>query len=213
MNRFITDSQPPQAVALEFDLPNDVLCDHGYEPLDGRGVVLGEQLQGQPKRAMRGLPQGCTDVPDSQGIYRIEIQLPDHGVPPGSSYEVYVGKATSLRSRFADYAEMTRRLLGLYHAHPMATDGNRFRYVHYRIASAIVDCRRVVFWYIQAPDANTPQALARLELLEIAHTTMSFHTPGAPTAHDRVLNAYDGLRSSSHGGLSGRWQEVRSLLA
>lgn len=207
MARFLTDSNPSRAVRIAFNLPNDELCLEGYEPLGDGEVRVGDGLRNAAKRALRAPPANWPSIPSKAGIYMFEI-----AAPGGAGPEVYVGKASSLKSRLADYIEMTRRLLGLYHSFPMWTDGNGFRYVHYRMAAAIVDQRDVALWYLEAPHVKSGQDLARLELLEIAFTTMGFHIAGNPGADSRLLNAYDGLKSSSHGNLPTAWAAVRSLL-
>lgn len=209
MPTFLTDTNPSSEKMLPFSLPNDATCGYGYRNIDPQVEIniLGRSLAMPAKRARKTLPEGWEKPPTTSGLYRFEITTADAEKP-----EVYIGKASSLLSRLGDYVEMTRRLLGLYQKHPQWTDKNGFRYVHYRLADAVINNAQIQFFYLERANLPSRQDLARQELLEISHATLAYHQVTATLAHRCVLNAYDSLRSESHTQFTDRWAEVRSLL-
>jgi hypothetical protein len=134
------------------------------------------------KKAQRTLPSSLLKLPSVAAIYGFEIADAAGGRPM-----IYIGKTSSMRRRVADYVEMTRRLLGLYHGHPMWSDENRFRFVHYELADALLAKRDVTLWYSTQVLDISSQDLARREQLAIAHVVVSYQASG--NYNFKVLNA------------------------
>ena len=123
---------------------------------------------------------------------------------------IYVGKASSLQSRYRDYIEMVRRLIAVYHGYEVWTDGNGFRYVHYELANAMLQSKSVHFDYFVCEQAISSQALARLEQLEISAAVIDYHTHGR---YDyMVLNAMDNIRSAVHSHINDYWRAVQRVV-
>lgn len=206
---FISHPRPdPKVCEINFQFSVNSNCRDGYDELAvGAGPLIGGGLLFTSIRATRKLPATFGKIPDVSGIYKFEID--------GESCEypaIYIGKASSLKARIADYVEMTRRIIGLYHQHPVWTDGNGFRYVHYRLARALLDGKAIKLLYFEASNTLTGQDLARLELLEISHAVMNHHVSVSHVAHPKILNCYDAFRSKVHTGLSPDWLAVQNLL-
>ena len=199
---FLNSAQP---TSINFWV--DPQCASGFFPATA-GVFQGPAWPGLSLgkvRAARTPPASTPKIPDDTGIYAFSIDLEGSPLP-----KRYVGKASSLCSRFRDYTEMVRRLLALYAGYEVWTDGNGFRYVHHEIALAIQMGTPVVFEYFVPGNVQSAQALARLEQLEIAASVMSYHNAGH---YDYLLlNSMDNIRSSVHSMPDPKWQAVQRLL-
>lgn len=190
--------------SLTNEAPFDSNCDAGYVDTVS-GPLIGEtSLPLQAKKALRTLPRSLLMLPSVATIYRFEITDAARGRPL-----IYIGKTSSMRRRVADYVEMTRRLLGLYHRHPMWTDRNRFLFVHYELADALLTKRAVTLWYSpQRPDIPN-QELARLEQLAIAHAVVCYQESG--DYNFKVLNAMGCFDKTSQAATQA-WQDVQKHL-
>lgn len=207
---FLTDSSRI-AKSIPFSLAENCLvdrhCNEQYENWTGDDARLigNATLRRQAKKALRKVP-GDGDVPNNLGIYSFKIDT------SGPQSELYIGKASSLRQRLRDYGDMTRRLLALYFGHPVWSDSNGFRYVHYRLAQALADGHKVEFEFFELNAASDRRELARRELLEISDAVMKAHVAGANVSAPHILNAFDRFRSETHAGLSKDWFDVQRLL-
>ena len=112
----------------------DASCETGFDrlPVSGTFHRSADTPSRGKVRALRDPGVAVAQPPDVTGIYRFCIHRGQQ--PP----LIYVGKASSLRSRYRDYVEMVRRLLAVYRGFEVWTDGNGFRYVHYELADAML---------------------------------------------------------------------------
>ena len=178
------------------------MCGYDQKPTKNKYPSFNEQGNGAmgPVRPLRDLPESLKTLKAESAIYRLQVNGVEHP-------EVYIGKATSLRSRMADYVEMTRRVLALRFRFKVYSDKHGLRYVHYWVARALSENEKVnLSWYYYPMEQSNGHTLARQEQLEIAKTICEYDNKGC---YSHVKNGMESFKSSIHEStLEECWKDV-----
>lgn len=190
----------------------DLQCKEGYTPHDciKEPVKPPNHLQGQSSSSYvwprRKLPQTLQQhLSKDRAIYRFEI----YSSPGDKCPELYIGKAACLESRMQDYVEMTRRAIALYSKRYVRVDKNGLRFVHYRIARALIKGGHVkLCWYRYPCAQGDGQTLEREEQRQIAEAICEYTAQGG-CGYGKVLNGMDAFKSLVHRtNLECDWEDV-----
>lgn len=179
----------------------DPQCKEGYTRHDciEEPIKPPKRLQGQPSSSYvwprRELPQRLKQhLSKDRAIYRFEIYSRTGNNCP----ELYIGKAACLESRMQDYVEMTRRALALYSKRYVRVDKSGLRFVHYRIARALIEKRHVkLCWYTYPCAQGGGETSEREEQLQIARAICDYTAQGG-CGYGKVLNGMDAFKSQVH---------------
>jgi hypothetical protein len=152
----------------------------------------------------RGTIPTNTALPAAHGIYQIEIAAPGSSKPC-----LYIGETTNLRGRMTEYGEMVRALIGLHQGYRVVLDPNAYRYIHFKIADAILTTKAVSVRYVADARYEDTSSRKREELLALSDIVNAYH---AADSFSKILNCMGRLTSIRQSSLTTQWQTVQTLL-